>query len=80
LNRPAVALLGAVLMVATGVVTPERAYRAVNYDTIVLPLAMMLVSAYIEHIEVSFWDYAWFGIPITILTIAAGVIVLLVLR
>jgi Na+/H+ antiporter NhaD/arsenite permease-like protein len=47
LNRPAAALFGAVLMVATGVVTPERAYRAVNYDTIVLLLAMMLVSAYL---------------------------------
>jgi hypothetical protein len=34
-------------MVATGVVTPERVYRAVNYDTIVLLLAMMLVSAYL---------------------------------
>jgi Na+/H+ antiporter NhaD/arsenite permease-like protein len=33
-----------------------------------------------EHIEVSFWDYARFGIPITILTTAAGVAVLLVLR
>ena len=33
LNRPAAALLGAVLMVSTGVMTPERAYRAVNYDT-----------------------------------------------
>jgi Na+/H+ antiporter NhaD/arsenite permease-like protein len=39
LNRPAAALLGAVLMVSTGVMTPERAYRAVNYDTIVLLLA-----------------------------------------
>jgi len=47
LNRPAAALLGAVLMVATGVVKPERAYRAVNYDTIVLLLAMMLVSSYL---------------------------------
>jgi hypothetical protein len=28
-----------------GVITPERAYSAVNYDTIVLLLAMMLVSA-----------------------------------
>ena len=34
-------------MVSTGVMTPERAYRAVNYDTIVLLLAMMLVSAYL---------------------------------
>jgi len=47
LDRPAAALLGAVLMVSTGVMTPERAYRAVNYDTIVLLLAMMLVSAYL---------------------------------
>lgn len=47
LNRPAAALLGAVLMVATGVMTPERAYRAVNYDTIVLLLAMMLIAAYL---------------------------------
>ncbi|PYK79376.1 MAG: anion transporter, partial [Verrucomicrobia bacterium] len=47
LNRPAAALLGAVLMVSTGVVTPERAYRAVNYDTIVLLLAMMLIAAYL---------------------------------
>jgi Na+/H+ antiporter NhaD/arsenite permease-like protein len=47
LNRPAAALLGAVLMVATGVITPERVYRSVNYDTIVLLLAMMLVSAYL---------------------------------
>jgi Na+/H+ antiporter NhaD/arsenite permease-like protein len=47
LNRPAAALLGAVLMVSTGVMTPERAYHAVNYDTIVLLLAMMLISAYL---------------------------------
>jgi Na+/H+ antiporter NhaD/arsenite permease-like protein len=47
LNRPAAALLGAVLMVSTGVMTPERAYRAANYDTIVLLLAMMLISAYL---------------------------------
>jgi Na+/H+ antiporter NhaD/arsenite permease-like protein len=47
LNRPAAALLGAVLMVATGVISPERAYRAVNYDTLVLLLGMMLISAYL---------------------------------
>lgn len=47
LNRPAAALLGAALMVSTGVLTPERAYRAVNYDTLVLLLAMMLISAYL---------------------------------
>src|SRR5256885_6414345 len=47
LNRPAAALLGAVLMVATGVITPEQAYRAVDYDTLVLLLGMMLISAYL---------------------------------
>ena len=47
LNRPAAALVGAVLMIATGVMTPERAYRAVNYDTLVLLLGMMLISAYL---------------------------------
>src|SRR2546430_15791124 len=47
LNRPAAALLGAVLMVSTGVMTPERAYGAVNYDTLVLLLGMMLISAYL---------------------------------
>src|SRR5262245_3751576 len=38
LNRPAAALLGAVLMVGVGVMTPEQAYRAVDYDTLVLLL------------------------------------------
>ena len=47
LNRPAAALLGAVLMVSTGVMTPQRAYRAVNYHTLVLLLGMMLISSYL---------------------------------
>src|SRR5256714_871188 len=34
-------------MVCTGVMTPERAYRAVNYETLVLLLGMMLISAYL---------------------------------
>jgi len=48
LNRPAAALLGAVLMIATGVMTPERAYRAINYDALVLLLGMMLISVYLD--------------------------------
>ncbi|MCX8108086.1 MAG: SLC13 family permease, partial [Verrucomicrobiae bacterium] len=47
LNRPAAALLGTVLMVVSGVTTPEEAYRAVDYDTIVLLLGMMLIAAYL---------------------------------
>src|SRR6266581_2544189 len=42
LNRPAAALLGSVLMVACGVLTPEQAYQAVDYDTLVLLLGVML--------------------------------------
>ena len=47
LNRPAAALLGSVLMVALGVMSPEQAYRAVDYDTLVLLLGMMIISAYL---------------------------------
>lgn len=47
LDRPAGSLLGAVGMVALGVVGPEEAARdAVNHDTILLLLGMMIVSAY----------------------------------
>jgi len=41
---------------------------------------MIVVESAREHIEVGFWDYGCFGIPITILTTAAGVIVLLLVR
>src|SRR2546426_11177286 len=47
LNRPAAALLGTVLMVVCGVLTPEQAYRAVDYNTLVLLLGMSLLSAYL---------------------------------
>jgi Na+/H+ antiporter NhaD/arsenite permease-like protein len=56
LNRPAAALLGTVLMVACGVMTPEQAYRAVDYDTLVLLLGMMLISSYL--CLAGFFDWA----------------------
>ena len=56
LNRPAAALLGSVLMVACGVLTPENAYRSVDYDTLVLLLGMMLISAYL--FMAGFFDWA----------------------
>jgi Na+/H+ antiporter NhaD/arsenite permease-like protein len=56
LNRPAAALLGAVLMVVTGVMTTERVYRAVDYDILVLLLGMMLISAYLYL--AGFFDWA----------------------
>ncbi len=56
LNRPAAALLGSVLMVGFGVLTPEQAYRSVDYDTLVLLLGMMLISAYL--FLAGFFDWA----------------------
>jgi Na+/H+ antiporter NhaD/arsenite permease-like protein len=56
LNRPAAALLGTVLMVAAGILTPTQAYQAVDYDTLVLLLGMMLISAYL--FMAGFFDWA----------------------
>jgi Na+/H+ antiporter NhaD/arsenite permease-like protein len=59
LNRPAVALLGTVLMVACGILTPEQAYRAVDYDTLVLLLGMSLISAYLYLAGFFEWTAYW---------------------
>jgi Na+/H+ antiporter NhaD/arsenite permease-like protein len=59
LNRPAAALLGAVLMVAGGVMTPERVYRSVDYDTLVLLLGMMLLAAYLSLAGFFDWAADW---------------------
>src|SRR5881397_2794295 len=59
LNRPAAALLGTVLMVACGILTPEQAYRAVDYDTLVLLLGMSLISAYFSLAGFFEWTADW---------------------
>jgi Na+/H+ antiporter NhaD/arsenite permease-like protein len=59
LNRPAAALLGAVLMVVCGVLTPEQAYRAVDYNTLVLLLGMMLISVYMSLAGFFEWAADW---------------------
>lgn len=48
LRRSAAALLGAVAMVAVGVVSLDKAYRLVDLDTIVFILGMMIVIGYFE--------------------------------
>ena len=45
IDRAGVALVGASLMVAAGVLSPEDAYRAIDLDTITLLLGMMIVVA-----------------------------------
>lgn len=59
LNRPAAAMLGTVLMVASGVMTPAEAYRAVDYNTLVLLLGMMLISAYLYMAGFFDWAADW---------------------
>ena len=59
LNRPAAALLGTVLMVVAGVMTPEAAYRAVDCGTLVLLLGMMLISAYLSLAGFFDWAAGW---------------------
>ena len=41
---------------------------------------VIVVESAREHLEIGFWDYARFGIPITILATVAATFVLLVLR
>jgi Na+/H+ antiporter NhaD/arsenite permease-like protein len=41
---------------------------------------MIVVESAREHLQVSFWDYARLGIPITVLTTVAGVAVLVFFR
>jgi len=48
INRPAGALLGAVAMVLFGVLTLKEAYAAIDLDTILFILGMMIIVAYIE--------------------------------
>jgi di/tricarboxylate transporter len=45
IDRAGVALVGAGLMVASGALSPEDAYKAVDLDTITLLLGMMIVVA-----------------------------------
>lgn len=56
IGRPAGALLGAFLMVATGALTPDMSYAAVDGDTIVLLFAMMALVAYVER--AGFFEWA----------------------
>ena len=45
IDRAGVALVGASLMVGAGVLTPDEAYKAVDFGTITLLLGIMIVVA-----------------------------------
>jgi len=44
-DRTGAAIIGASLMIATGVLTLPEAYAAINYETIMLLFGMMIVVA-----------------------------------
>lgn len=55
IGRPAGALLGAVLMVAVGALTPEESYRAIDHDTILLLFGTMMLTGYLERAGLFAW-------------------------
>ncbi len=48
IDRPGAAIVGAVLMVAFGIVRPDQALRFIDFKTIVLLFSMMLIVAYLR--------------------------------
>ena len=59
LDRPGGAVAGGVAMVAAGVLTPEQVYKdAINWDTIVLLLGMMIITSVMARAAIFRW-IAW---------------------
>jgi Na+/H+ antiporter NhaD/arsenite permease-like protein len=87
LDRAGGAVAGAVAMVAFGVLTPEQVYRdAVNWDTIVLLLGMMILSSLMARAGIFRW-VSWAGLArargprtllLAIVAVAGGLSALLV--
>ena len=56
LDRPGGAVAGAVAMVALGVLTPSEVYRdAINWDTLVLLLGMMVITSVMARAAIFRW-------------------------
>lgn len=49
IGRPAGALVGACLAVATRTISPEEAYRAIDHATLGLLFGMMVITVHLEH-------------------------------
>ena len=82
LDRPGAALAGAAAMVAFGVLTPLQVYRdAINWDTIVLLLGMMVITSVMARAGVFRW-VSWVALRrahgpqalLAILVLVAGVL------
>jgi Na+/H+ antiporter NhaD/arsenite permease-like protein len=61
LDRTGAALLGASLMVASGTLTLDQAYRAVDLDTLTLLLGMMIIVAHLRLAGFFQLAAAWVG-------------------
>jgi Na+/H+ antiporter NhaD/arsenite permease-like protein len=48
IDRPAGALVGAVLMIVTGVLTLDDAFAAIDMHTLLLLLGMMIITVYLR--------------------------------
>jgi Na+/H+ antiporter NhaD/arsenite permease-like protein len=59
LQRPAASLLGAVAMVAFGVITMRQAYGAMDLDVLVFLLGLMLIVGYLEAGGFFGWVAGW---------------------
>lgn len=57
-GRPAAGLFGAVACVVAGVLTPSQAYQSIDGDTIILLLAMMILTAHLDHAGFFEWGAA----------------------
>lgn len=76
MNRATIALVGATLLVAVGVLPLEQAYHAVDWNTIVLLLAMMILNVNLRlagffHL-VATWIVRWARTPRRLLAWIVG--------
>lgn len=86
LDRPAGALVGAVLMVWTGTLTRAEAVGAIHFDTILLLLGMMILSAYLAEAAFFRWCAYWAvrlartprGLLLAVVAVSGGLSALLV--
>ncbi len=58
-DRPSGALLGAVLMVWSGALSQDEAVAAINFDTILLLLGMMILAGYLAEASFFRWCAYW---------------------
>ena len=55
IDRPGAAIIGAVAMIALGVIMPQDVLRLIDFSTVVLLFAMMLIVAYLH--QAGFFDW-----------------------